>query len=326
MKEKPFLSFNRQMRHLRNCKMIDCNGSLHKSFLVKYGYFNLINAYKDPFVLTIDHEDSHVYIGGTSIDHFVSLKIFDDNLRMLLLSNITRIEEEIRNLLAYKLDAVNSQNVEWYETNAYDRKYDVQTIVRTISSCFQTIDLCKNSYVDHYTKKYGRVPTWIFTKVIKFSELIDVIKISKSEVKESICKLYSILDKRERPNHNLLLNSLHEIRVLRNVCAHNERVVFFRMENQRINQPFIKFINSSKRYTKERDLLLIDIIVTLKYFLDNNEFVSFIEQFTTLLLDLKSRLNASSFDKVRGGLGIKTIDDLDYLRNSNKMIKNYNAF
>ena len=46
MQEKPFLTFNSQMKYLRDKKKIECAGSENKTYLVKYGYFNLINAYK----------------------------------------------------------------------------------------------------------------------------------------------------------------------------------------------------------------------------------------------------------------------------------------
>lgn len=52
--DKNFLTYNQQMRKLRDKKKIICNGSSHKRMLIRAGYFNLINGYKTPFISDID--------------------------------------------------------------------------------------------------------------------------------------------------------------------------------------------------------------------------------------------------------------------------------
>lgn len=48
--DKLFLTYNQQVRKLRNDKNILCNGSTHKKILVRASYFNIVNGYKKPFV------------------------------------------------------------------------------------------------------------------------------------------------------------------------------------------------------------------------------------------------------------------------------------
>lgn len=314
------------MKHLRDKKKILCMGSQHKTLLIKYGYFNLINAYKTPFVKGIDTDGNHIYIGGTSIEHFLALKLFDDNLRVLLLQTLTRVEEELRNLVSYKLDQTNGKSLEWYDVQSYNPKKDTQDIIRIISRCFSSIDEMNNDYVSHYNDKYGKVPTWIFTKVIKFSELIDVIDCSKIEVLDSICSLYNLKDKRGVNKHSLLISSLHTIRSVRNACAHNERIVFFRIPDSRMNLPFETFMLSPNRYKSLRDKVLIDLFVLLKYFMDPNDYESFINQILAMLNSLSSQINPSAFDAIRGYLGVKKLNDLEYLRDNNRRKIPYNSF
>ena len=40
--DKYFLTYNQQMKKLRNDKQIDCHDTEHKEILVRAGYFNLI--------------------------------------------------------------------------------------------------------------------------------------------------------------------------------------------------------------------------------------------------------------------------------------------
>ena len=80
--DKIFLTYNQQMRKLRNDKKIDCTGSKHKSILVREGYFNIINGYKAPFVSGKDDKGNKIYLPGTSIEQLYNVKQFDDELRL----------------------------------------------------------------------------------------------------------------------------------------------------------------------------------------------------------------------------------------------------
>ena len=79
--DKFFLTYNQQMKKLRNDKCIDCNGSSHKKILVRAGYFNIVNGYKNPFISGCDSAGKHCYISGTSINQLQAVKKFDDSLR-----------------------------------------------------------------------------------------------------------------------------------------------------------------------------------------------------------------------------------------------------
>ena len=95
---KDFLTYNQQMKYLRDDKLIACNGSQEKSLLVANGYFNLVNGYKNPFVVG-QQNGRHVYQKGTNIKELFALKEFDDDLRLLLLKYITKVEEEVRSCI-----------------------------------------------------------------------------------------------------------------------------------------------------------------------------------------------------------------------------------
>ena len=65
--DKFFLTYNQQMRKLRNDKHILCAGSSHKKILIRAGYFNIVNGYKAPFISGKDAFGNHTYISDTSI-------------------------------------------------------------------------------------------------------------------------------------------------------------------------------------------------------------------------------------------------------------------
>lgn len=319
---KPFLTYNTQMKHLRDDKKIGCSGSTDKTTLIRLGYFNLINGYKDPFILKTDNEGNHTYIGGTTIEHFKSVKEFDDNIRNLLMSTLTKIEEEVRTLTGYKFDFVNEKaKTEWYDVESYNPQFDTQDKIKIISKCFREIEISHQPYVTHYLEKHKALPTWVFIKVINFSSFIEFISLTKSEVINSICNLYQIYDDYGNPNPNLLVSMLHWMRKLRNSCAHNERVYGICRENARVKIPFKRFINHPKPYLNQRNQRLMDGILYLRYFLNDKEYAEFIEKFKSHIFVLKQQLNQNAFEKVRATTGIRNLDILDELSSTKKSIK-----
>ena len=66
--EKVFLTYNQQLKKLRNNKKITCNNSTKdKEILVRMGYFNIVNGYKYPFICGIDNTGKHIYLPNTDL-------------------------------------------------------------------------------------------------------------------------------------------------------------------------------------------------------------------------------------------------------------------
>lgn len=320
---KDFLTYNQQMKYLRAKKGIECGKTKDKTILCRNGYFNLVNGYKEPFINGVNG-DSHKYLNGTSIDEIYQVKRFDDELRMLLLKYITKVEEEVRTLVGYKFDEVNNKGkIEWYSVNAYDSSRGTQKIVKVISDSFQEIHRSEQKYIKHYFDKYKYVPTWILVKIIKFSTFISFVDFSKNDLKKDICNLYGIKDKDGNCDFTLLKGSLHWLRKIRNSCAHNERVYGIKRKGNRIKTIYDNLL--ARSYEVERDQKLVDLIIYMRFYLDNQDFTKFAKEIKKLLEDLQSNINSTAFNKVRADMGIKDLNHLDILVNMKKEIK-YHKF
>lgn len=332
---KIFLSYNQQMKKLRDDKKIDCNGTKDKIKLVRFGYFNIINGYKAPFVSGYNSEKNHKYLAGTDIDQMYYLKSFDDELRLFLLKYITQVEEEVRTLTAYKFDEINDNGqIPWFETDAYSSNSSLQDKMNTISSAYSELSRSHLDYVKFYMDKHEQIPTWIMIKVINFSTFIDVLKNSKKRVLHSICTLYSMFDKNNKPNVKLLIGSLHWLRKIRNSCAHNERIYDIQFKNNsiskrhssdgRILDPYYDFLPSSYKRFKNKNIF--DILIYFKYFLTKDEYNCMINNLKTMLINLKDKLLPGAFNYVRGNMGIRDISILDVLIKLPKNHIEYNKF
>ena len=312
------------MKHLRDSKRILCGGSQDKELLCRNGYFNLVNGYKGPFVQGTDIDGHKIYFSKTSISEMSHLKKFDESLRLLLLGCITKAEEEVRTFAAYKFDEVNENgNIHWYDTSAYSSNKSITDIVKVISMGYGEISRSKLNYVNHYLGQHHSIPTWIYFKVIRFSTFITTLTLCKDDVCASLCNLYKMIKDNGKPNYKLLINSLQFLRTIRNSCAHNERVYDVKRPNGRIIEPVI--LSMRKVYQRQRDQMIIDCLIYLKYFLDPKDFEELINHFYTLLVDLQSNISVNAFDRVRARLGFKNLDDVLILK-TNKIIKIYNKF
>lgn len=329
--DKYFLTYNQQMKKLRNDKNILCKGSSHKKILVRAGYFNIVNGYKNPFISGQDSNGNHSYISGTSINQLQSVKKFDDHLRSFLLRYITQIEEETRTLSGYKFDECNDNGtVPWYDTNAYSPNKSLQDKMSVISKAYSEISKSQLDYVKFYMKNHKQIPTWIMFKVINFSTFIDMIRVSKTDVSHSLCSLYGLEDDDGYPNVKLLIGSLHWMRKIRNSCAHNERI-YCLTRNQdpqrRTGRILEKYFRSLGRgYIRDLDQKIFDLIVYFKYFLPRSEYKQFISELKIMLSELENKIHPHAFEYIRGKMGIKDIRDFDMLLSFPKDEIEYNKF
>lgn len=153
--DKSFLTYNQQMKKLRTDKGIVCNGTPHKTSLVRSGYFNMVNGYKMPFTCGTDVSGNHIYFPNTNLSQINSLKKFDESLRLFLLKYITQVEEEARTLTGYKFDQCNDNGkIPWYETSAYSLDATLQSKMSTISSAYSELSKSKSEYVQFYMNNH----------------------------------------------------------------------------------------------------------------------------------------------------------------------------
>lgn len=318
---KDFLTYEEQIEHLEKDKKINCKGDNAKSILCKNGYFNIVNGYKEPFVQGRDKNNDHIYIGGTTIQDLFEVKRFDEELRMCLLRYITKVEEEVRTIFGYKFDQYNNNGeIKWDSIDAYELNNNIQynNIQYVIERANKELEsLNQKAYINHYLEKYNFIPTWILTKAINFSTLIDLIKNSKKPVKDSLCSLYGLTMENKMPDYALLIGSLNWIRQVRNACAHNERIYDLTSDGRRKVEKYIKMLPASYKKDKRK---ILDVIVYLRYYLNDEDFSAMLGQIKNIMQDLLNKIPETPFNKIRADMGIKDMKHLDILLSTKKEI------
>lgn len=102
--EKQYKTIRSRMQILRSRGM-NIETSKQRNIIKKYSYYNLVNAYKTPFLedihnypSTADRNEDY-YVVGTTPEHLEALFKFDSNLRLIFLKKILEIEEKLKNTM-----------------------------------------------------------------------------------------------------------------------------------------------------------------------------------------------------------------------------------
>ncbi|MGL5440163.1 MAG: Abi family protein [Filifactoraceae bacterium] len=319
-KSKRFFTYSEQEEYL-NSKGIRCSSKEEKIIIRRLGYFNLLSGYKWPFVKDTTNKESYVYAKGTTVEQIAKVKAFDDELRVLFLRYITKAEDEVRAVAAYKMDDFNLKNfgetISWNDTKAYGYDKSNKEIKRLIARMERELSFNKTSYLDEYRRKYDKVPTWLLFKFIGFSTFVNVLNYVKPEVRDELSSLYGFETKDSKLDNELLITALHWLRKIRNVCAHNERL-YDTNAPERVIERYFELLPVEYHGLKESKRI-IDGVIYLKYFLDANDYAGLIGQLTAILKHLQDNIIDEGFSNVIRDMGIIDISHLDCLLQDKKV-------
>lgn len=99
--------------------------------LKKYNYYNLVNAYKQPFIKQRSSSEEEEYKNHVKIKNLEALYVFDTKMRALLLSNILKIEQYIKHNLIdsfYVIHNSSSNCLQFESEYLKEKYYDLTTI------------------------------------------------------------------------------------------------------------------------------------------------------------------------------------------------------
>ncbi len=210
------------------------------------------------------------------------------------------------------------------------KKKRMQDRMGVISSAYSELSKSQLDYVKFYMDKHTSIPTWIMIKVVNFSTFINILDNSKTEVIHSICKLYDITEPDGHYNVKLLIGSLNWFRKVRNACAHNERIYcinYSGAKGHNAGRIIERYFNLMKKtYSRVHEKRIMDLLIYMKYYLQDDEFKKMITEIQSMMVELQSSISNNAFDNIRGQMGIKKMEDLEELKNFPKKPILYNKF
>lgn len=242
----------------------------------KYSYYSIINSYKDVFKATDNN-----YKNAVSFDEIYSLYEFDKNIRSIFLKYILEIETIIKSLLAEIL--ASKYGIEDYLIiDNFDDTVDETVIQESIDKIKEEIDKQngKHEAVTHYVSEYGFVPPFVLTKILTLGELSRLYTMLKQVDRQSISKEFKVSDK-------LLKQIMKNMTMIRNICAHNDRLFSFH------SKFLISFKNIDKNYNnKDNSTNIYMIMKSMQLLLDDDKKQEFENLINSEIEKLKDKVNS----------------------------------
>lgn len=182
----------------------------------KYSYYSIINTYKDIF-----KDSSNNYKNNVTFDEIYSLYEFDKNIRSIFLKYILEIETVIKSLLAELLSLKYGID-NYLLTNNFDNNINSKIIQDNIDKINEEIakQNGKHEAITHYINEYGFVPPFVLIKILTLGELSRLYSMLKQTDRQAISKEFKVPD-------NFLKQVMKNITMIRNICAHNDRMFSF---------------------------------------------------------------------------------------------------
>lgn len=309
MDEKIYKSYRQLLTVLRSRGMDIPKGSVGSRvirILERENYYNVINGYKDLFILTpASQTQTEQYKPGTSFDEIYALYCFDRDIREIYLRYLLRIENSFKTVLAHEFSALyghdNYLKLQNFEVSDADKVAKVTSLIGDIQKELARQMSKHNSSVTHYMTEYGYIPLWVLVNVLTFGKVAYFYRYMKENDKMRIARHFGI------PS-----DELHKyvffLDIARNKCAHDER--FFDLKNRaHIRTSSIRNFSSlniprdaNGNYANgTNDLYALAIIFA--QMLSKSELKEFIASISSALLKLKKNLKTISINDVLACMG-----------------------
>lgn len=295
MDEKIFRRTRIQIGVLRNRGLVIKNKKRARIIIRDVNYYNLINGYKDPFL--INNLPYEKYIDGTRFEEIYALYEFDRKLRIITLEYILEVEKMIKSHIAYtfsqKYGHKNYLRIENFDSKGI-HKY--KQVCDLLSSLYKKINMNidKDLSITHYVDGKNYIPLWVLVNSISMGD---------------ISKFYSNMHQTDRVKvarsikwgirENQLASCLFFLSSIRNRCAHDERLYSYLSYVNLCNNKFFKYFNNISNTKK-----YFAAMVAFKMILSKERYIQFQNQFEEIFNELSAELETIPIKKIREIMGL----------------------
>ena len=267
-------------------KGVSVNNKEYALYKIKtYSYYSIINTYKDVFKNT-----NNEYKKNVSFDEIYALFEFDKNLRSIFLKYSLEIEMILKSLLAEALSSRYGIK-DYLLKEIFDDIVDETTITESINVIEEEINKQngKHEAVTHYIDEYGFVPPFVLTKILTLGELSRLYAMLKQSDRQSISKNFKLSDK-------VLKQIIVNMTMIRNICAHNDRLFSFHSKFR------ISFKYIEKNYN-EKSVNIYMIMKCMESLLPKDKKKEFIKLINNEIKVLDSKLKSIKTDNILSIMG-----------------------
>lgn len=306
---KEHKTFNQQLTILRNRGVVVPTNGKPKRFLEQENYYNVINGYKDLFLVKDSNNlpvEPELYQEGTHFNELKALFLFDRELRILLLKYLLIFENSIKTTVAYEFSKKYPRKNAYLDiANFVDN--DPKKVLQQISILTKTIHdkVDRTGAIKHYIEEHEEVPLWVLVNFLTMGNIANFYNILTDSTKNIIAKFYTDKYRTQNKDNTFRLSSedlsacLKVTNLVRNICAHDERLYNVNLRNVRISQIANHF--GIRRYDNKR---FIVVILFLKIVLDKKDFQRLYKALRNLFNQYADEFKTVVFEDILNTMGI----------------------
>lgn len=257
-----YTTTEQQIQKLKSQLLSFENEKIAAQILQTYGYYNIINGYRDPYI--IREYDTKKYCPDVTFEQIFSLFMLDHEIRNAILLSMIDLEEHLRAVVADIIaEDFGSDYKKYLEKDNYrDRAVSNPRFRRNLilEGIRKTAECSNTQPIKYYREQHGIIPPWILLKGVNFGTLVNYIRFFKSPQRNKLIKkLYGdvITDENIDEYKDFLSDTLFTCLEYRNLAAHGGRIYNY------IPNTNIRYFNESD--TKKGLPQLLYILSRFKY-------------------------------------------------------------
>lgn len=305
--EKEFKNYDEQIAILSS-RGIDITSSQDKSEAKKalqhYGYYNLINGYKLPFLESkTDKKEEDHFKAGTKLNEIIALYNFDDRIRKIFFKYILIIETNVKNLIAYSFTQAHPQENYLIYTNFNRNLRDSNKLITNLISEIQRqiSNRVSDPCISHYLKNYGYIPLWVLNNILTLGTISNFYKVMNQNERQNVSRIFKIQD-------NELENILMYITPVRNFCAHNNRLYCYRTKHPLVDLPIHNMLNIPRSSETKNEYIygkrdLFAAALAMKTILPDADFKKMLNEINHSLDKFRQQMNIIEEDELLSFMG-----------------------
>lgn len=233
---KGFKSLDSQIETLKSRGMIIDDYELCKRFLLTNNYYNIINGYSKFFQVDTASKNDQ-YLKGVTFDEVCHLYFFETEIKQTIFRATLDVEHHLKSIFAHRFaEEYQNKKYAYLDVNCYasDKILQVGYLISKISRVINKNKNISNNAIYHYVHKYHDVPVWVLIDYLDFGELASLIQCIPKKIQNKIAQDVSGFIKDNIPEYHgrftsEIMNSfIKNIREIRNVCAHNNRLLDYK--------------------------------------------------------------------------------------------------
>lgn len=265
-----------------------------KDLLLRSSYYDVVNGYGSFLQTTTNN-----FFNGSTFDELYSIYMYDKNIKSIFFRKIEKAESVIRASVSYhfsKNHCVGAQTKWTYldSNNFKDDPLEVPKLLAKLSGIIQKQKKYKGTTIRHYMDTYDEVPLWVLVNFIDFGTLKTFFKLMKDTDKVAVVNNINGLYMK---NYGVKLgltpsvfeSYLENINDVRNIVAHDNRLLKFRLRRQAKSNLIICTSYNGVKFDS-----VFHVYLTLKIFLSVGQYDNFTKALRNRTKDLKRDLNKSS--------------------------------